>query len=257
MGGRPGAILNLPEAWTLSQGAGVVVAVIDSGMQLDHPDLAPNVWTNFREVPGNGADDDGNGYVDDVHGIDLTTTRPAQDLSDGNGHGTHVAGIIAAAANRRGVVGVAFRARIMTVKVLAADGAGTTSAVAEGIRYAAANGARIINLSLGGDQPDARVQPRSPPRPRRTCSSSARPGTAAATSTPAELPGVIRGAEPVRGAATTPDAGKRLGDFSNFGRDTVALAAPGESVLSTANDGGYGSSRARRWRRRTSLAWRR
>ena len=116
--------------------------MIDSGTRLDHPDLAPNIWVNFREVPGNGVDDDGNGYVDDVHGVDLTTTRAAQDLSDGNGHGTHVAGIIAAAANGRGVVGVAFRARIMTVKVLAADGAGTTSAVAEGIRYAAANGAR-------------------------------------------------------------------------------------------------------------------
>ena len=115
----PGSVLHLPAAWALSQGAGVVVAVIDSGTRLEHPDLAPNVWVNFREVPGNGVDDDGNGYVDDVHGVDLTTTAPAQDLSDGNGHGTHVAGIIAAAANGRGVVGVAFRARIMTVKALA------------------------------------------------------------------------------------------------------------------------------------------
>ena len=152
------AVLNLPGAWELSQGAGVVVAVIDSGARLEHPDLAPNVWVNFDEVPGNGADDDANGYVDDVHGVDLTTERRGtQDLSDGNGHGTHVSGIIAGAANGRGVVGVAFRARLMIVKVLDARGAGTTGAVAEGIRYAAANGARIINLSLGGPTRDPQL----------------------------------------------------------------------------------------------------
>jgi glycine betaine/choline ABC-type transport system substrate-binding protein len=118
----PSSLLDLPGAWALSQGAGVVVAVIDSGTKLDHPDLAPNVWTNFDEVPGNGVDDDHNGYIDDVHGVDLTSDRPGQDLSDGIGHGTHVAGIVAAAANRRGVVGVAFRAKIMTVRVIDAAG---------------------------------------------------------------------------------------------------------------------------------------
>ena len=154
----PGAVLDLPGAWDLSQGAGVTVAVIDSGTRLDHFDLARNIWTNFGEVPGNGVDDDDNGYVDDVHGIDLTNRDRRQNLNDGNGHGTHVAGIIAAAANRRGVVGVAPKARIMTVKVLDARGAGTTGQVAEGIRYAAANGARIINMSLGGDTRDERLR---------------------------------------------------------------------------------------------------
>jgi len=238
---RPGAILKLPQAWALSQGAGVVVAVIDSGTQIDHPDLAPNIWVNFGEVPGNGVDDDGNGYVDDVHGVDLTTTSATQDLSDGNGHGTHVAGIIAAAANRRGVVGVAFRARIMTVKVLAADGGGTTAAVAEGIRYAAANGARIINMSLGGDTPDERVKAAIDAAAAANvlivCSAGnsgrdvdAKPSYPVSFAAP-NLIGV---------AATVPDAGKDLGAFSNFGRTTVALAAPGEEVLSTTNDGGFG-----------------
>ena len=238
---RPGAILKLPAAWALSQGAGVVVAVIDSGTRLDHPDLAPNIWVNFREVPGNGVDDDGNGYVDDVHGVDLTTSSAAQDLSDSNGHGTHVAGTIAAAANGRGVVGVAYRARIMTVKVLAADGSGTTSAVAEGVRYAAANGARIINMSLGGDQPDERVKAAIDVAAAANvlviCSAGnsgrdidAQPSYPVSFAAP-NLIGV---------AATVPEAGKDLGGFSNYGRTTVQLAAPGEEVLSTTNDGGYG-----------------
>src|SRR4051812_13197071 len=104
-----------------------------------------------------GVDDDNNGYVDDVHGVDLSSTQPGQDISDGFGHGTHVAGIIAAALNGRGVVGAAPQAKLMIVKVLANNGAGTTGSVAEGIRYAAANGARVINLSLTSTVNDPRV----------------------------------------------------------------------------------------------------
>ncbi len=154
----PDTLFDLPGAWELSDGAGVVVAVVDSGMRLDHPDLAPNAWTNFAEVPGNGVDDDANGYVDDVHGVDLTSGRSGQDVHDGYGHGTHVSGTIAAAANGRGVVGVAYRAKLMTVKVLDDAGAGTTGGVAEGIRYAAANGARIVNLSLETQFDDPRMR---------------------------------------------------------------------------------------------------
>jgi subtilisin family serine protease len=236
-----GAVLHLPRAWELSQGAGVVVAVVDSGAKLDHPDLAPNVWVNFDEVPGNRVDDDANGYVDDVHGVDLTTSaRGQQDLSDGNGHGTHVSGIIAGAANGRGIVGVAFRARLMVVKVLDARGAGTTGGVAEGIRYAAANGARIINLSLGGPTGDPRlaeaVKAAADANVLLVCSAGNLGNDV--DSTPS-YPVSLASSNLVGVAATEPQAGRSLGSFSNYGRNTIGLAAPGVDVLSSANDGGY------------------
>jgi subtilisin family serine protease len=236
-----GAVLDLPGAWELSQGAGVVVAVIDSGARVDHPDLAPNIWVNFDEIPGNRVDDDANGYVDDVHGVDLTTSaRGRQELSDGNGHGTHVAGIIAGAANGRGIVGVAFRARLMVVKVLDAQGAGTTGAVAEGIRYAAANGARIINLSLGGPTRDPRlleaVQAAEAANVLIVCSAG---NLGNNVDDQPQYPVSLASRNLIGVAATEPQSGRSLGSFSNFGRNTIGLAAPGVDVLSSANDGGY------------------
>ena len=236
-----GGMLDLPGAWALTRGAGTIVAIVDSGMKLDHPDLAPNVWTNFREIPGNGVDDDGNGYVDDVHGVDLTTTAAGQDLSDGHGHGTHVAGIVAAVANGRGVVGVAPQAKLMTVKVLDATGAGTTGAVAEGIRYAAANGARVINASIQGDAPDSRLD-----------DAIAAAGAANALVVVAagndsrdidsrpSYPAAIAAPNLIAVAATAPSDGRDLDTYSNYGRLTVGVAAPGGMILSTTNDGGYG-----------------
>jgi subtilisin family serine protease len=236
----PGALLHLPGAWELSQGAGAVVAVIDSGTRLNHEDLARNAWVNFKEVPGNGVDDDANGYVDDVHGVDLTTKARTQDLSDGHGHGTHVAGIIAASANRKGVVGVAPQAKIMTVKVLDARGAGTTGAVAEGVRYAAANGARIINLSLGGDTRDPRlrdaIDAASAANVLVVCSAG---NDGRNVDSQPSFPVSYPAPNLIGVAATTPADGRRLGSFSNFGRLTIGLAAPGEGVLSTSNSGAY------------------
>jgi subtilisin family serine protease len=236
-----GVVLNLPAAWQLSQGAGVVVAVIDSGARLDHPDLAPNIWTNFEEVPGNRVDDDANGYVDDVHGVDLTTRRrDQQDLSDGNGHGTHVAGIIGGAANSRGIVGVAFRARLMIVKVLDARGAGTMGGVAEGIRYAAANGARVINLSLGGPTRDdvlvEAVRAAADANALLVCSAG---NLGNNVDNEPSYPVALPARNLIGVAATEPERGRTLGSFSNYGRNTIALAAPGVDVLSSANDGGY------------------
>ena len=138
------------EAWTQSSGAGVLVAVLDTGVQLDHPDLAGAVWTNPGEVAGNGRDDDSNGIVDDVRGANMLDL--SANVADDNGHGTHVAGIVAARqANGIGGSGLAHGARILPVKVLDATLAGNTDALARGIRYAVDEGARILNVSVNTD----------------------------------------------------------------------------------------------------------
>ena len=141
-------LVNAPESWARGYtGQGVVVAVVDTGVDYNHVDLNDNIWVNTREIAGNGIDDDGNGYIDDVRGWDFVD-RDNSPL-DGGSHGTHVAGTIAAENNGLGVTGVAYNARIMAVRVLGPNG-GTYQDVASGIRYAANNGANVINLSLGG-----------------------------------------------------------------------------------------------------------
>lgn len=141
--------IGAPEAWAAGYtGQGVTVAVIDTGVDLDHPDLVSNLFVNPGEIPGNGIDDDANGFVDDVNGYDFADRDANPD--DESGHGTHVAGTIAANRNGFGATGVAPDATILPVRVLGTNGSGSTNDVAAGIRYAASLGADIINLSLGG-----------------------------------------------------------------------------------------------------------
>jgi subtilisin family serine protease len=141
--------INAPEAWAQGHtGEGVVVAVVDTGVDGSHRELTRSMWVNPGEIPGNGIDDDGNGYVDDVAGWDFVADDNTP--NDANGHGTHVAGTIAAANDGYGSTGVAFDATIMPVRVLDAGGSGSIYDVAAGIRYAVDNGADVINLSLGG-----------------------------------------------------------------------------------------------------------
>ena len=146
--------INAPEAWAAGfTGQGITVAVIDTGVQTNHPDLSHSIWVNTGEVPGDGIDNDRNGYVDDVNGWDFVSRDNSP--QDGNGHGTHVAGIIAAARNEVGGTGVAYASSIMPIRVLNNNGSGNTTDVARGIRYAVDNGADIVNLSLGGGNSQA------------------------------------------------------------------------------------------------------
>lgn len=143
-------LIHAPAVWAKGYtGQGEVVAVVDSGVDYTHPDLSSNIWTNSKEIPGNGVDDDRNGYVDDVHGWDFVSSDNSP--LDENGHGTHVAGTIAAVRNGFGVTGIAYGAKIMPVRVLDSEGLGGYTDIATGIRYAVDNGANVINLSLGGD----------------------------------------------------------------------------------------------------------
>jgi subtilisin family serine protease len=204
--GTPDADIDAPEAWSVSTGSsGVVVAVIDTGVDMAHPDIAPNIWVNAGEdCPGcrtNGVDDDGNGYVDDWRGWDFANGD--NNPTDDNGHGTHVSGTVAATGNNGlGVAGVTWSSRIMPLKFLGSDGSGTTDDAISAILYARAKGVPILSNSWGGgeasqalldaiQQTDASGELSWPPRattsrtptssrssPRattcRTCSSSAR-----------------------------------------------------------------------------------
>jgi len=125
-----------------------VIAIIDTGVDLTHPDLAPNLWTNTAEAEGEaGYDNDGNGFKGDVHGWDFINNTP--NVRDFNMHGTHVAGIAAAANNGIGIVGANPQALIMPVSVMQSDGTGDVATIVKGIDYAVANGATVLNLSLG------------------------------------------------------------------------------------------------------------
>ena len=155
---------KVPETWQLLLTNGinpggsrdVVIAVVDSGVDYTHPDLQGNMWVNGGENPGNGVDDDNNGYVDDIHGCNTAYDyrEHSGDCSDIHGHGTHVAGIAAGVAyNQQGGVGVAFNSQIMGVRAGRAFGFGVVLShedIAEGILYAVDNGADVINMSFGG-----------------------------------------------------------------------------------------------------------
>ncbi len=148
-GGTADADIDAPEAWDLTTGEDVLVAVIDTGIDYNHPDLRANLWRNAAEANGRpGVDDDRNGLVDDIYGYDFAN-RDADPMDD-QGHGTHVAGTIGAVGNNGvGVSGVAWRVKMMAMKFLGANG-GTTSGAIEAIDYARRAGARIMNNSWGG-----------------------------------------------------------------------------------------------------------
>ena len=147
--------INAPAAWTLSTGSrSVVTVVLDSGVDYNHPDLAANIWTNPGEIPGNGIDDDGDGYVDDVHGYDFANSDG--DPMDDNGHGTMVAGTIAATGNNGiGTVGVNWQTQIMPLKFISANGSGMTSDAVAALDYVdmmkqRGVNIRVVNNSWGG-----------------------------------------------------------------------------------------------------------
>ena len=143
-------IANSEDAWDIETGnKSIIIAIVDTGIDFDHPELDSKTWNNTAEIPGNNIDDDGNGYIDDVKGWDFINNDNYPD--DDHFHGSHCSGIAAAETNNsQGVAGVCWNCTVMPVKCLSSSGSGTWTSVSLSVRYAADNGADIISLSLGG-----------------------------------------------------------------------------------------------------------
>ena len=245
-GGTVDADIDAPEAWEITVGSNdIVVGVIDSGIDLGHPDLAPNLWTNPGEIPGNSFDDDGNGFVDDVHGWDFrdgdndpSETAPVVCAS----HGVHTAGTVGARGNNGiGVVGVNWNVSIMPLRAfgpaLQIFCSARDADIIAAIDYATSFGVRILNNSYGGGPASAAVEDAIR---RCNCIFVAASGNDGADNdiTPHypsnyDLPNII--------AVAATDANDRLALFSNYGDTTVHIAAPGVNIVSTINNGGYGA----------------
>ncbi len=230
--GTPDADIDAPEAWDVTTGSSdVIVAVVDSGVDINHPDLQANIWTNPGETPDNGVDDDGNGYIDDVSGWDFLDNDKVP--NDAMGHGTHVAGTVAAVGdNALGVTGVSWTAQIMPLRFLDALGFGNTADAIDAIEYATAMGADVINNSWGGsgynqalkdaiDASDAVV----------VCAAGNTISGGRNNDAIPHYPSSFNSAHIISVAASDQD--DNLASFSNYGAVSVDVAAPGTNIYST------------------------
>ena len=231
--GSTDADIDAPEAWELTTGSSdVVVAIVDSGVDQNHPDLRNNVWTNPGETGGgresNGVDDDDNGMVDDWRGWDFVDgdNRP-RDLV---GHGTHVAGTVGASGNDgTGITGVAWDVSLMALRVLNDEGSGSTADVANAIAYATAKGADVINLSLEGPDFSLSVANAISAAPNTTvvvAAGNSNKNIDVASSYPCnyQLANIM--------CVAATDSNDSLAGYSNYGAVNVDLAAPGSRVVS-------------------------
>ncbi len=238
-GGKVDADIDAPEAWSIHKGrtqaeGGPLVAIIDTGIDLTHPDLVGNLWTNPGEIPGNGIDDDGNGVIDDVHGYNAFDNNG--NPGDRQGHGTHVAGTVGAVGdNGTGVTGVMQRSNLMAVKIFGDSGT-TAAAIVRGIQYASKMGARVANNSWGGGGYSEAIKEAFAQSPTLHMLSAGNNGI---DNDPADrFPGDYDLPNFVRVAAV--DHNDNIASFSNYGKITVELGAPGVKTLSTVPGGGYG-----------------
>lgn len=239
-GGLLDADIDATEGWDISTGTGnTIVAVIDSGVDYTHPDLAANMWRNTREVAGDGIDNDGNGYADDIYGYDFANND--SNPMDDNNHGTHVAGTIGAVGNNGvGVAGVNWNAKIMALKFLDATGSGSTSAAISALNYAVRMGAKISNNSWGGGGYSSLLdQAITNARNAGHIFVVAAGNSASNNDVTANYPSNYTQDNVVAVAAT--DSRDALASFSSYGATQVDLAAPGVGIYSTLPGNKYGS----------------
>lgn len=237
-GGTPDADIDAPGAWNIATGSqDVVVAVVDTGIDYNHPDLRDNMWRNPGETPGNGIDDDGNGYVDDVYGWDFANND--NNPMDDNRHGTHVAGIIGATGNNdTGITGVNWSVRMAALKFLDSSGSGSLSDAAKAINYAVRMGFPITSNSWGGAGSTQTL--------RNAFENADRNGVLNVVAAGNE--GINIDVNPVYPASYTfssiltvaaTDARDNMANFSNYGSTSVDLGAPGVSIYSTIPGNSY------------------
>lgn len=241
-GGTPGADIVAPEAWDITTGSvGTIVAMIDTGVDYNHPDLAANMWVNEGEIPGNGLDDDDNGYIDDVHGYDFVNDDG--DPMDDQGHGTLGAGILGAVGdNGIGVTGVNWGVRIMALKFMDANFNGTVSRAIQALNYAVANGATISNNSYSSvltafGYSQAHYEAIQNARDAGHIYVASAGNTGSDNDSSPRYPPSYPLDNIVAVAAT--DANDQLADFSSYGAGSVHLAAPGVHIPTTELGGGY------------------
>ncbi len=242
-GGTADADIDAPEAWSISTGSrDVVVGVIDTGVDYSHPDLASNAWVNSGEIAGDGIDNDGNGYIDDVHGINAITD--AGDPMDDQGHGTHVSGTIGASGNNGvGVVGVNHDVSIVGCKFLAADGTGSTSGAIKcidymvGLKNAGVN-LRVLNNSWGGGGFSQALADAITASEQADILFVAAAGNDAVDNDQnPHYPSNYENDNVLSIAST--DSRDNMSSFSQWGLTSVDMGAPGSGILSTVPGNSY------------------
>ena len=238
--GTVDADIDAPEAWDLATGStDVVVAVIDSGVDYNHEDLRTNMWRNPGEILGNGIDDDGNGYIDDLHGINAIDN--SGDPMDDDGHGTHASGSIAAVGNNGiGVTGVCWNCKIMALRFLSKNGGGMISDEIECIQYAVNQGVKIISGSFG-EYDSARSEKAAIDTARNSgvLFMFAVGNDGENNETNPHYPSGYDSENII--AVGVSDRNDRLVSWSDYGITTVDVAAPGDDILSTELNNGYQS----------------
>ncbi|TAD86200.1 MAG: hypothetical protein EA000_08305, partial [Oscillatoriales cyanobacterium] len=242
-GGRFDADIDAPEAWDIQKGSkNVVVAVVDTGVDYNHQDLAANIWRNTGEIAGDGIDNDGNGYKDDVRGYNFINNN--NNPTDIDSHGTHVAGTIGAVGNNNiGVVGVSQNVSIMPLMVFQRypDGklGAPTDALVKAINYATQKGAKVINASYGGSSfSQAQKDAIADANKKGVLFVAAAGNDAKNNDTVAHYPSNYDLPNIIAVAATTDS--DLVAFFSNYGNNSVDLGAPGQSILSTIPGNQYG-----------------
>ncbi|RYD33200.1 MAG: hypothetical protein EOP86_13930, partial [Verrucomicrobiaceae bacterium] len=249
--GVSGVDIKFPAAWALSRRDSgdreVVVAVVDTGLDITHPDLAANVWTNPEEIAGNGIDDDGDGYIDDVHGYDFAGGTAS--MSDSGHHGTHVAGTIAAPRNGLGITGVQPRAKILPLKVSNDGDSMSTSAVMAAMNYAVTLKERGVNIVAvnasygGGSSTRAEQSAVEALRDAGIILVAAAGNDGASNDRTPAYPASYTTSNIISVAAV--DQSGALASFSNYGSASVDIAAPGVNIYSTSPATGMLTSRVR------------